>query len=227
MRFENRADAGRRLAQRLLHLRGQDVVVLGLPRGGVPVAAEVARALGAPLEVIVVRKLGVPLQPEVAMGALGEGGVRVLDAHTIHRAGVAERELHEVEMRESVELDARVEQLRAGRARQRLVGRTAIVVDDGMATGSTARAACLVARRLGASRVVLAVPVAAPDTVDSFIEADEVICLSTPPDFAAVGHYYLDFSPTSDSEVVVLLDEAARDRRVEVPQDPGMLDGGS
>ena len=215
VRFENRADAGRRLAQRLLHLRGQDVVVLGLPRGGVPVAAEVARALGAPLDVIVVRKLGVPFQPEVAMGAIGEGGIRVLDTHTIHKAGVAERELHEVELRESVELDARVERLRARRAPQSLLGRTVIVIDDGMATGSTARVACLVARRLGASRVVLAIPVAAPDTADSFIEADEVICLSTPTDFGAVGHYYVDFSPTTDSEVVALLDGAARDRRVE------------
>ncbi|HVN50639.1 MAG TPA: phosphoribosyltransferase family protein, partial [Acidimicrobiales bacterium] len=158
--FEDRIEAGRVLAERLSSLRGKDVVVLGLPRGGVPVAEQVARALGAPLDVIVVRKLGVPFQPELAMGAIGEMGARVLDERLIAQAGITSEEVAEVESRERVELDRRVERLRRGRPRVPLEGRVAVVVDDGLATGSTARVACQVARHLGAATVVLAVPVA-------------------------------------------------------------------
>ena len=205
LRFADRVDAGRRLAAQLEHLRGDDVVVLGLPRGGVPVAAEVARALGAPLDVIVVRKLGVPFQPELAMGAIGEGDVRVLDDEVLRLAAVDDSDLHEVEARERVELDARVQRFRGSRPRLDLTGRTALVVDDGMATGSTARAACRVARLLGARRVVMATPVAAPDTVAAFTEADEVVCVETPQGFSAVGQFYRDFTATSDDTVVELL----------------------
>src|SRR5688572_11583629 len=141
MSFVDRADAGRRLGQRLEPLRGQDVVVLGLPRGGVPVAFEVAKALGAPLDVIVVRKLGLPFRPELAMGAIGEGGYEVLDRALAARAGVTERELRRVEARERAELESRVRRLRRGRAPLDLTGRVALVVDDGIATGSTARVA--------------------------------------------------------------------------------------
>lgn len=203
--FADRYDAGRRLAAGLAHLGGEDLVVLGLPRGGVPVAHEVARALHAPLDAIVVRKLGVPFEPEVAMGAIGEGGVRVLDRDLIARAGVSARALAEVEQRERGVLDSRVALLRQGRAREPVGGRVAVVVDDGIATGSTARAACQVARRLGAARVVLAVPVAPPGTTAEALSADELVCCAMPLGFRAVGNHYRDFSPTSDEEVVRLL----------------------
>ena len=211
--FADRVDAGRRLAERLEHLRGRDVVVLGLPRGGVPVAFEVAEALDAPLDVIVVRKLGVPSQPELAMGAIGEGGVRVLDAGVLAHAQVAEEELRTVERRERAMLEARVTRLRRGRERIDLNDRIAVIVDDGIATGSTARVACEVARRLGAAEVVLGVPVAPAETVHDLMGADEVVRVSVPRRFVAVGNHYRDFSPTSDDEVIVLLDVAARRTR--------------
>jgi putative phosphoribosyl transferase len=210
--FRNRIDGGQQLAARLRALKGTDIVVLGLPRGGVPVAAEVAKALDAPLDVIVVRKLGLPGQPEVAMGAIGEGGVRVLDTDILSRSGVTQVELCQVEERERAILDARSARIRRGRNRIDLTGRTAIVVDDGIATGSTARAACRVAQQLGAARVILAAPVGAHDTVQRIGDADEVVCVCTPPQFLAVGNHYRDFSPTSDEEVVALLDAAARRR---------------
>ncbi|MDQ4102429.1 MAG: phosphoribosyltransferase, partial [Actinomycetota bacterium] len=156
--FVDRADAGRQLGQRLLHLRGLDAVILGLPRGGIVVAAEVARALDAPLDVILVRKLGVPAQPELAMGAIGEGGVRLVLPEIVQRAGVSRAELLAVESRERAELQRRAQRFRGERARVPLTGRIAVIVDDGIATGSTARAACQVARAQGAARVVLAVP---------------------------------------------------------------------
>lgn len=206
--FFDRVDAGRRLALLLEHLRGQDVVVLGLPRGGVPVAFEVARHLGAPLDVIVVRKLGIPYQPEVAMGAIGEGGFRFLDRDMAARATVGADEVRAVETSERAALEARVDRLRWGRERISLTGRIAVVVDDGIATGATAHVACDVARHLGAARVVLAVPVAPPDVAGRFPSADEVVCVTTPASFRAVGQFYRDFSPTSDEEVIRLLDAA-------------------
>jgi len=208
--FLNRADAGRRLGQRLAGLRGRDVVVLGLPRGGVPVAAEVADALNAPLDVIVVRKLGVPFQPEVAMGAIGEGNARVLATRVIALSGVTEEDLARVEQRERELLESRVARYRKGRPRVDLNGRVVVVVDDGIATGSTARVACQVVRQLGAARVILAVPVAPAHVIPSLTEADDVVCLAFPRNFQAVGYYYHDFSPTEDDEVVQLLDDAAR-----------------
>jgi putative phosphoribosyl transferase len=214
--FDNRLDAGRRLAARLESLRGGDIVILGLPRGGVPVAAEVARALDAPLDVIVVRKLGLPFQPEVAMGAIGEGGVKVLDQRVLGMGNVTDAELARIERVERVTLESRSTLLRRGRDRVDLAGRTAVIVDDGIATGSTARAACQVARRLGAARVVLAVPVGPKDTVEGFTDADDVVCVSAPSEFLAVGQYYRDFSATSEDEVIVLLDAAAR-RASETP----------
>ncbi|HVM14480.1 MAG TPA: phosphoribosyltransferase family protein [Egibacteraceae bacterium] len=190
MRFANRAEAGRRLVERLGHLRGEDVVVLGLPRGGVPVAFEVAQALEAPLDVIVVRKLGVPFQPELAMGAIGEGGVRVLNEEVVGLAGVSAAEVARVEERERAELERRARRLRAGRPRIPLAGRTALIVDDGLATGSTARAACRVARAQGAGRVVLAVPVAPPGwTARLRGDADEFVAVATPGLFFAIGQF--------------------------------------
>lgn len=208
--FADRVEAGRRLAQRLEPLRGRDAVVLGLPRGGVPVAFEVATALDLPLDVIVVRKLGVPFQPELAMGAIGEGGFRVVDADLISRARISSHDVDAVERRERSVLDARVARFRRGRERVDLTGRIAVVVDDGVATGSTARVACEVARHLGAAQVVLAVPVAPIETVEGMAGFDEVVCVSTPRPFVAVGQHYRDFAPTSDDEVVALLDAAGR-----------------
>ncbi|RJT78021.1 hypothetical protein D6T63_13820 [Arthrobacter cheniae] len=210
--FVDRTDAGRQLGQRLAGLRGQDVVVLGLPRGGVPVAFEVANALGAPLDVIVVRKLGVPFRPEVAMGAIGEGGTRVLDAHVLSQAHVTEEDLQALETKERQLLEERRTRYRQRRIRTDVHGRIVVVVDDGMATGSTARVACQVAKQLGAARVIVAIPVAPASTVASFTEADEIVSLVSPRRFEAVGCYYNDFSATDDDEVVTLLDAAARSR---------------
>ncbi|MCU1532726.1 MAG: phosphoribosyl transferase [Arthrobacter sp.] len=208
--FKDRVDAGRQLGRRLAELRGQDVVVLGLPRGGVPVAFEVAAALDAPLDVIVVRKLGLPYQPELAMGAIGEGGARVLEDQVLAHSRVGEGELQAVEEHERAVLESRVVRFRTGRSRQDLTGRIAVIVDDGIATGSTARVACRVARQMGAARVVMAVPVAPAETLLSLTEPDEVVCLATPAQFTAVGYHYRDFSPTEDDEVVLLLEAAAK-----------------
>ncbi len=204
--FLNRIDAGQRLGLRLPHLLGEDVVVLGLPRGGVPVAKEIADVLGAPVDVIMVRKLGVPSQPEWAMGAIGEGGVRVLDRRTLRLAEVSEDALIAVEQVERAELARRTRRFRAGRAHIPLAGRTAVVVDDGIATGSTARAACQVVHALGAARVVLAVPVAPRNWTRRFeATADELICLDTPQPFVAIGRWYRDFPQTTDEEVIACL----------------------
>ncbi|MGO4229284.1 phosphoribosyltransferase family protein [Arthrobacter sp. YAF34] len=216
--FGDRVDAGRQLGRRLAELRGQDIVVLGLPRGGVPVAFEVAAALDAPLDVIVVRKLGLPYQPELAMGAIGEGGAKVLDEQVLAHTRVSEAELQAVEERERAVLENRVVLFRKGRSRQDLTGRIAVIVDDGIATGSTARVACRIARKLGAARVILAVPVAPADTLATLAEPDEVVCLATPRQFTAVGYHYRDFSPTDDDEVVRLLDLAAK--RLETAPQP-------
>ena len=208
--FMDRAEAGRELARALEHYRGQDVVVLGLPRGGVPVAAEVATALGAPLDVIVVRKLGVPFQPELAMGAIGEHGTLVTDDRVLAMSRVTPHEFEAVEAEERKVLDARVAAIRARHASVPVGGRTALIVDDGIATGSTARVACRIARELGAERVVVAVPVGPQDAASSVPDADEVVCLSMPAVFRAVGRFYRDFSPTQDGEVLALLEAAAR-----------------
>jgi putative phosphoribosyl transferase len=207
--FLDRADAGRQLAAHLHHVRSEDPVVVGLPRGGVVVAAEVAAALDAPLDVIVVRKLGVPGEAEWAMGAIGEDGVRVVDERVLAAAGVSDHEVEGVEARERVELARRAQRYRAGRSRIPLRDRTVVVVDDGVATGATARAACLVARAEGARRVVLAVPVAPPGWEQRFGGvADECVALSTPAGFVAVGQAYEDFGQTTDDEVVACLERA-------------------
>ena len=229
MGFRNRSDAGHRLADRLQFLRGEDVVVLGLPRGGVPVAAEVARALGAPLDVILVRKLGVPAQPELGLGAIGESGARVINPDVVRYAHVSETQIAEVEQKERAELQRRALRFRGDAPHESLAGRIAVIVDDGIATGSTARAACQVARALGAAAVVLAVPVA-PPSADRALrgDADEVICLEMPDHFQAIGEWYEDFAQTSDEEVVALLqagqaddgqEEQVRERQADGPQE--------
>jgi putative phosphoribosyl transferase len=209
--FVDRHAAGTALAAVLLEhpeLTTGDPVVVALPRGGVPVAAEVARAIGAPLDIIVVRKLGAPGRPELAMGAIGEGGVKVLEHEVLAHWPVTEEQLAAVEAREADELQRRAARLRAGRERVLLSGRPVIVVDDGLATGSTARAAIDVAHAAGASSVVLAVPVAPSSTVTELSSvADAVVCVATPYPFAAIGQWYRDFSATTDDDVVALLDQ--------------------
>ncbi|MFI8081300.1 phosphoribosyltransferase family protein [Kitasatospora sp. NPDC086009] len=207
--FTDRTDAGRRLAELLGHLRGPGTVVVALPRGGVPVAAEVAAALGAPLDICVIRKLGVPRQPELGMGAIGEDGVRVLNDEVIRLVGVTPGQLSDVELRERAELERRARRYRGGRPPEELRGRTVVVVDDGIATGSTARAACVIVRARGAARVVLAVPVAPEDWTDRLAGiADELVCVGTPSPFFAIGEFYGDFSQTGDDEVLRHLAEA-------------------
>lgn len=204
-RYRDRQEAGQILADRLKHLAGRsDVTVLGLVRGGVPVAAAVARRLGVPLDALVVRKLGVPAAPEVAFGAVGPGGVRVLNEPLASRLPAGQ--VDEVVRRELAELERREQTYRAGQPTLRLDDRVAIIIDDGLATGATARAAVAVARKLGAKRVVVAVPVAAPDAYQSLAaEADEVVSPLLPPDFGAVSRYYVDFHEVPDQEVTEAL----------------------
>lgn len=224
--FEDRIDAGRQLGRRMAPVAGRDVVVLGLPRGGVPVAAEVARALGAPLDVVLVRKLGLPQRPELAMGAVGEDGVVVRNEDVLAAAGVDGATVAAVERRERAELERRARQLRGDRPRRPLDGRTAVVVDDGVATGATARAACAVVRAHGAARVILAVPVASPRALaDIAATADEVVALESPQRFAAVGQVYADFRATGEEEVLALLRGSAPERppRGPTPRDDDVV----
>ena len=203
MIFADRVEAGQQLARALGRFRDADVTVLGLPRGGVPVARQVADALGAPLDVVVVRKLGVPSHQELAMGAIGEGGVRVVSDDIMRSVGATEKQFAQVEAEERAELERRAERFRGERPRLDLTGKTAIVVDDGIATGATARAACQVVRALGAARIVVATPVAPPGLEDRLLDvADEFVCLDQPRHFAAVGQFYENFDQTTDAEVV-------------------------
>ncbi|HXG39733.1 MAG TPA: phosphoribosyltransferase [Candidatus Limnocylindrales bacterium] len=212
-RFRDRTEAGRRLASVLAprYAGRDDVVVLALPRGGVPVGFEVARALDAPLDVFIVRKLGVPGHEELAMGAIASGGVRVLADEVIASVGATEAEIASVAERELRELERRERLYRGSRPAPHLEGKVVILVDDGLATGSTMRAAVAAVRRCNPARIVVAVPTGAPDTCRLLErEADEVVCLTTPEPFYAVGLWYERFEPTTDEEVRSLLDAAAR-----------------
>jgi putative phosphoribosyl transferase len=205
-RFADRREAGRRLAERLLPLADEEPVVVGLPRGGVPVADEVARALGAPLEILAVRKLGAPHNPEYGIGAIAEDGTRVFDAEALAVLGIDNSVLESIVARESAELRRRVGAYRGDRAPLELEGRTVIVVDDGVATGVTDTAALRSIRHRRPRRLVLAVPVAAPDSVARLRdEADDVVCLLAPALLYGVGQWYRDFSQVSDQEVISAL----------------------
>ena len=221
--FPNRTEAGRLLAEKLLKYAGRaDVIVLGLPRGGVPVAYEVAKRLGAPLDVFIVRKLGVPGFEELAAGAIASGGVRVLNKDVFRALPNAEETIELITATETAELERREQEYRDGRPAPELRDRVVILVDDGLATGATMRAAVKALRQRDVAKIVVAVPVGPPDTCREVEdEADETVCLSMPDFFQAVGQYYEDFSQTSDEEVRELLARASQDRSSE-----GQIRGG-
>lgn len=209
MPFHDRTEAGRRLATKLAKFKGDDVVIFALPRGGVPVAAPVAQALHAPLDLALVRKIGVPFQPELAMGAVADGGepIIVRNEDVIAMAGVSDAQFDEVRQREIGELDRRRRLYLGARVRPEVNGRVAIVIDDGVATGATTRAALRAVRARNPRKLVLAVPVAPTDTLDALrSDADEIICLESYRNFGAIGFFYTDFRQISDEEVIAGLD---------------------
>lgn len=205
--FQNREEAGRRLAEKLRAYAGQEeTIVLGVPRGGVVVAYEVAKALDLPLDVLVLRKLGVPWQEELAFGAIAPGGVRILDDETLEMLSLSAADIERVAAKEQIELDRRERTYRAGKPPLDLRGKTVILVDDGIATGASARAAIRALRAMGPQRIVLAVPVAPRATADRLgADADEVVCEEMPETFYAIGQFYRDFLPVEDQEVIGLL----------------------
>jgi putative phosphoribosyl transferase len=210
-RFSDRVDAGRQLADRLARtvVAALGPVVLGLPRGGVPVAAEVAKGLRAPLDVLVIRKVGVPWQPELAVGAVGEGGIRVVNSEIFRSTGLTEAELDGLVARAAAEVEERVREFRAGRAAVEVAGRDVVLVDDGIATGATMHAAVEVVRARGALTVTVATPVAAVQSLERLRPvADRIVCLLEPSDLRGVGLWYRDFTQTSDSEVAELLSKS-------------------
>lgn len=212
-RFVDRNEAGKLLAAKLTRYAGrQDTIILALPRGGVPVAFEIARALSAPLDVFLVRKLGLPGQEELAMGAIATGGVRVLNRDVVAHLNVPQRTIDTVTRQEQQELERRERLYRGDRPAPEFRGVTVILVDDGLATGSTMRAAIAALKKSEPGRIVVAVPVAPPSAVEELErEVDEVLCLFTPEPFDGVGRWYQDFSQTTDQEVRTLLDEASHD----------------
>jgi putative phosphoribosyl transferase len=209
--FTNRTEAGQKLAEKLKAYVGrEDVLVLGVPRGGVPVAFEVAAALKAPLDILVLRKLGVPWQEELAFGAIAQGGVRILDRQIMEMLNLTTAEVEQVTAREQVELERREKAYRGDRPPLDVRGRTVVLVDDGIATGSSMRAAIAALRQMGPARIVLAVPVAPPATCERLREeVDELVCVDMPESFYAIGQFYLDFLPVGDREVTELLARAA------------------
>ena len=209
MIFKNRVEAGLQLASALMPYVGGSLVVLGLPRGGVPVAREVAAVLHAPLDVLVVRKIGLPFQPEVAMGAVGEGGVGIRNRDTMRLASVSDEQFLAIELHELGEVERRCRRYRGTRPMAELTGKVAIIVDDGVATGATASAAISVARAHGAAFVVMATPVSSAQAAHDLAEqADDFVAIQTPADMLAVGYWYDDFTPTTDDEVERILAEA-------------------
>lgn len=214
MRFRNRTDAGRQLAALLTQYRAESPLVLGLPRGGIPVAYEVARTLGAPLDVWVVRKVGAPGQPELGLGAVAEGGALFLDRGMMHSLGFSETEVLQTAEREADEVTARVARFRGPHPAPELQGRTVILVDDGVATGGTVRAAIRALRERRPGRIVLAVPVGAVESLDALRpEVDALVCVHPAEFMMAVGEFYDDFSQTSDEEVQALLARVRGQRR--------------
>jgi len=207
--YRDRRDAGRQLADRLQNYRDEDPIVIGLPRGGVEVAFEIARALNAPLDVIVSRKLGAPDQPELGIGAVAQGGILFLDESLVRTLGIADHEIESIAERERDEMRRRATEYRGSEDLPDLKGKTVILVDDGLATGVTSRAAILAARSRNPRRIILAVPVCAPETDTELAgDVDELVCLHTPDRFIAVGFWYQNFGQTTDAQVIELLEEA-------------------
>lgn len=221
-RFDDRVDAGRRLAEALKHYAGQDVVVVGLPRGGVPVGYEVARALDVPLDVYVVRKLGAPGHPELGMGAVGPGGARVLNEDVVRSVGATRADVERATRQKSAEVEERLRRFRGDLPPLDVRGRVVIVVDDGVATGGTARVALRTLRQQGPRRLVLAVPVGARESLEVLRgEVDELVALEAPPHFMAVGYWYRDFRATTDEEVARILQLAHRQHPLDAPRSSG------
>ena len=207
--FRDRRDAGRQLAERLQKYRGDDVIVIGLPRGGVEVAFEIARGLEAPLDVVVSRKLGAPSQPELGIGAVAQNDVMLIDEPLVRSLGISRDEIDEIALRERAEMRRRLREYRGRDDLPDLKGKTVIMVDDGLATGVTSRAAILAARKADPKQIILAVPVCADETAAAFADAvEELVCLHQPEEFIAVGFWYQNFSQTSDAQVIELLEEA-------------------
>ncbi|HUF17182.1 MAG TPA: phosphoribosyltransferase [Thermoanaerobaculia bacterium] len=218
MHFRDRRHAGQVLTESLLHYAGRDdVIVLALPRGGVPVGFEVTKKLGAPLDVFIVRKLGSPGHEELAMGAIASGGILVLNDDVVQSLRVSRQEIEQAAARELLELERRERLFRGDRAAPNLEGRVVILVDDGLATGSTMRAAVAAVRTQKPSRIVVAVPTGAPETCEEFRQdVDEVVCPSTPDYFRAVGMWYDDFTQTEDREVRSILEAAGAGTKIDV-----------
>lgn len=207
--FEDRADAGRELAKRLEGYRDLNPIILGIPRGGVPVAFEIAMALNAPLDIAIARKLGAPFQPELGIGAIAPGGIRIVDEFFTSMIRIPDEEIETIIARETIEMERRLELFRNGTSAPILEGRVVILVDNGIATGVTTRAAARSVRLQKPAKLVLAVPVCAPETARNLRdEVDEFVCISTPTDFRAVGVWYQDFSQVSDDEVLAILEQA-------------------
>ena len=223
--YQDRFDAGRNLAMRLSeYANRQDVVILALPRGGLPVAFEVAGALKAPLDVFLVRKLGLPGYEELAMGALASGDVRVINEDVVRQFKIPQHVMDAVAAEQQRELERREQMYRAGREPLNVAGKTVILIDDGLATGSTMRAAVQALRLSNAQKIVVAVPVSAADTCENLrSEADQIVCAEAPEDFTAVGRWYVDFTQTTDEEVCELLNRAAHERRVERLREQGKV----
>lgn len=220
--FHDRVDAGRRLAAKLMKFRDLEPVIVALPRGGVPVAWEVARALDAPLDVLIARKLGAPGQPELGIGAVAQGGALYLDVELISHMNITREYLHRVAREEALEMERRLRVYRGDRAPLDVMGRTVILVDDGLATGVTTRAAVRALRRQSPRAIILAVPVCAPETAAALrAEVDHVICVESPERFGAVGAWYTEFAQTTDEEVVTILTRAVRAQSAREAQNHG------
>lgn len=210
MLYKDRHDAGRQLAKKLLKYKDENPLILALPRGGVVVGYEIAKMLNAPLDVIVARKIGAPSQPELGIGAIAPNGIRILNGELIRTLGISESQIKEIIEKETMEMNRRTELYRGKLSPPDLFEKTVIIVDDGIATGISDKAAVLSLPQLEPQKIVLAVPVCPPDAVNKFGEVDEFICLAQPPDFYAVGAHYENFEQVSDEEVINLLQDAKK-----------------
>lgn len=206
MLYKDRFDAGHKLAEKLIKYKDENPIIIALPRGGVVIGYEAAKMLNAPMDIIVTRKIGAPFQPEFGIGAIAPNGIKILDTETVRFLGISEAEIEKIIEQETIEMNRRIKLYRENLPELHLSKKTVIIVDDGLATGVTARAAILAIKQMNPEKVILAVPVSPPDTAEKFRrEVDEFICLNEPPDFYAIGAYYENFEQVSDEEVINLL----------------------